>query len=180
MRRAKVVAVNEAEGRILEQITRETRSRAGLVKRSQIIMGAASGLSITAQSKAMGMERNSVQKWRERWQAGQARRAAALETGKLREAIEETLADAPRSGVPATFSAEQIVQIVAIACEQPEASSYPVSYWTRKEVAHESIKRGIVSRISERQVGRFLKRGGSETAFESLLDEHHRKRPAAL
>jgi len=60
MRRAKVVAVNEAEGRILEQITRETKSRAGLVKRSQIILGVAAGLSITAQAKALGMERNSV------------------------------------------------------------------------------------------------------------------------
>jgi putative transposase len=159
MRSAKVVEVNEAEGRILEQITRETSSRAGLVKRSQIILGAASGLSITAQSKALGMERSSVQKWRERWQAEQARRAAALETGTLREAIEETLADKPRSGVPVTFSAEQIVQIVAIACEQPETSGYPISHWTAKEVAHESIKRGIVPRISERQVGRFLKRG---------------------
>ncbi len=159
MRRAKAVEVNEAESRILEQITRETRSRAGLVKRSQIIMGAASGLSITAQSKALGMERNSIQKWRERWQAGQASREAALETGKLREAIEQTLADAPRSGVPATFSPEQIVQIVGIACEQAQASGYPISHWTPKEVAHESSKRGIVTRISERQVGRFLKRG---------------------
>jgi len=159
MRRAKVVEVNEAEGRILEQISRETSSRAGLVKRSRIIVGAASGLSITAQSKALGMERNSVQKWRERWQAGQARRKAALETGKLREAIEQILADQPRSGVPATFSPEQIVQIVALACEQPEASGYPVSHWTPKAVAHESIKRGIVTGISERQVGRFLKRG---------------------
>jgi len=159
MRSAKVVEVNEAEGRILEQISRETSSRAGLVKRSQIILGAAAGLSITAQSKALGMERNSVQKWRERWQAEQARRTAALETGMLRAAIEENLADKPRSGVPATFRAEQIVQIVAIACEQPEASGYPISHWTPKEVAHESIKRGIVSRISPRQVGRFLKRG---------------------
>jgi putative transposase len=159
MRRAKGVEVSEAEVGILEQISRETKSSAGLVKRSQIILGAASGLSITAQSETMGMERNSVQKWRERWQAGPSRRAAALEMGKLREAIEQTLADQPRSGVPPTFSAEQIVQIVAIACEQPEASGYPVSHWTPKAVAHESIKRGIVSRISERQVGRFLKRG---------------------
>jgi len=161
MRRAKVVAVNEAEGRILEQITRETKSRAGLVKRSQIILGAAAaaGLSITAQAKALGMERNSVQKWRERWQAAQARRGVALETGKLREAIEETLADQARSGVPPTFSAEQIVQIVALACEPLEASGYPISHWTPKDVARESIKRGIVSSISERQVGRFLKRG---------------------
>lgn len=159
MRRAKAVTVTEAEGRILEQITRETSSCAGLVKRSQIILGGAAGLSITAQSKAMGMERNSIQKWRERWQAGQASREAALETGKLREATEQSLADAPRSGVPASFSPEQIVQIVAIACECPEASGYPVSHWTPQDVAHESIKRGIVESISQRQVGRFLKRG---------------------
>ena len=157
MRRAKGVEVNEAEGKILQQMTRETKSRAGLVTRSHIILGAASGLSITAQSKALGMERNSVQKWRERWQAGHASRAAALETGKLRGAIEQLLADAPRSGAPATFSAEHIVQIIAIACEQPEASGYPISHWTPKEVAQESIKRGIVPRISPRQVGRFLK-----------------------
>lgn len=159
MRRAKVVEVNEAESKILEQIGRETSSRAGLVKRSQIILGAAAGFSISAQSQALGMERNSVQKWRERWQAEQVRRAVGLETGTLRAAIEETLADKPRRGVPATFSAEQIVQIVALACEQPEDSGYPISHWTPKEVAHESIKRGIVPRISERQVGRFLKRG---------------------
>jgi putative transposase len=159
MRRAKAVEVNEAESKILEQISRETKSRAGLVKRSQIILGASSGLSITAQSKALEMERNSVQKWRERWQAGQAKRRAGLESGKLRTAIEDILADAPRKGVAPTFSAEQIVQIVAIACEQPQASGYPISHWTPKEVARESIKRGIVTSISERQVGRFLKRG---------------------
>lgn len=159
MRRAKVVEVSEAERRILEQITRETKSRAGLVKRSQIMLGAAAGLSITAQAKVLGLERNSVQKWRERWQAAQGKRSAALETGKLREAIEATLADQARSGVPPTFSAEQIVQIVAIACEPPEASGYPIRHWTPKDVARESIKRGIVTRISERQVGRFLKRG---------------------
>jgi len=180
MRHAKGVDVNEAEGKILQQITRETKSRAGLVKRSHIILGAASGLSMTAPSKALGRERNSVQKWRERWQAGHASRAAALETGKRRGAIEQLLADAPRSGVPATFSAEHIVQIIAIACEQPEASGYPISHWTPKEVARERIKRGLVAHISPRQVGRFLKRGGSETPFEPLLDDDHRKRPGAV
>jgi putative transposase len=159
MRQAKNVAVNEAERQILEQITRETKSCAGLVTRSHIILGAAAGLSITAQSQMLRMERNSIQKWRERWQAGQAIRSAALETGTLRDAIEHLLADQPRSGTPPTFSAEHIVQIVAIACEEPNASGYPISHWTAKEVAQESIKRGIVSHISQRQVGRFLKRG---------------------
>ena len=38
MRRAKGVEVNEAEGKILQQMTRETKSRAGLVTRSHIIL----------------------------------------------------------------------------------------------------------------------------------------------
>jgi len=32
------------------------------------------------------------------------------------------LADHPRAGTPATFTAEQIVQIVAVACEDPADS----------------------------------------------------------
>ena len=39
--------------------------------------------------------------------------------------IEEILDDAPRPGGPATFSPEQIVQIVAVACEPPEESGTP-------------------------------------------------------
>jgi transposase len=58
-------------------------------------------------------------------------------------------------------TAEQIVQIVAISCEDPQLSGVPISHWTPKEVAAAAIQRGIVTRISERQVGRFLKRGGS-------------------
>lgn len=44
---------------------------------------------------------------------------------------------------------------MAIACEDLQASDYPVGHWTPKEVAAEAIKRGIVESISERQVGRF-------------------------
>src|SRR6266516_4752315 len=53
----------------------------------------------------------------------------ALETGadegsdKTRcTMIVEALTNHPRRGTPATFTAEQIVQIVAVACEDPAAS----------------------------------------------------------
>jgi putative transposase len=75
------------------------------------------------------------------------------------------------------FTAEQVVQIVAISCEDVTASAYPVSHWTPKEVAAEAMKRGIVGEISTRQVGRFLKRGGSQTSFEPLLAEYDGERP---
>lgn len=71
--------------------------------------------------------------------------------------IESVLADAPRPGTPARFSLEQTVEILAIACEKPDASGYPLSHWTPQALRAEAIKRGIVEHISVRHVGRFLK-----------------------
>jgi putative transposase len=42
--------------------------------------------------------------------------------------VEAALDDAQRPGGPATFTAEQIVQIVALACEPPEKSGRPISH----------------------------------------------------
>ena len=67
------------------------------------------------------------------------------------------LEDNPRRGAPSTFSAEQICQIVAIACQTPQTCDRPISHWTASELANETEKRGIVKRISPRQTGRFLK-----------------------
>ena len=67
----------------------------------------------------------------------------------------ERLQDAPRPGAPATFSAEQWCQIIALACEPREASGRPISHWTPRELADEARKRGIVGTISTRHVARF-------------------------
>ncbi len=108
----------------------------------------------------VGVGRNAVQHWREKWESHREERQVAAESGEPREAIARVLHDDYRSGAPATFTAEQVVQIIAVACEDPQTSGYPISHWTPKEVAQEVVKRGIVNQISIRQVGRFLKRGG--------------------
>jgi putative transposase len=77
---------------------------------------------------------------------------------QLRQLIVEALSDEVRKGRPAIFTPEQICQIIAMACEQPEDSQRPISHWTPREVADEVIKRGIVTSISPRTVGRFFKR----------------------
>jgi putative transposase len=87
----------------------------------------------------------------------------------LTTVIVEALTDYPRAGTPATFTAEQIVQMVAIACEDPADSGRPVSHWTPREVADEVRKRGIVETISTRSVGRFLKSGRFTAASGGLL-----------
>ena len=48
-----------------------------------------------------------------------------------------------RPGAPTTFSAEQWCQIIALACEPPEASDRPISHWTPRELADEARKREI-------------------------------------
>ena len=74
----------------------------------------------------------------------------------LRQLVLEALEDHPRSGNPGVFTPEQICQIVAIGCENPRDSNRPISHWTARELADEAIKRGVVSGISPRTVGRFF------------------------
>jgi putative transposase len=100
--------------------------------------------------------------------------AKVEETGDnraLEQAIEETLMDEARSGTPPTFSAEQVCQIIAVACEEPKLSGRPITEWTPRELADEVIKREIVSSISASQVGRFLKRGAVATSSQPVLAE---------
>lgn len=77
-------------------------------------------------------------------------------TAELARAIEQVLSDAPRSGRPGTFTAEQVTQILATACEPPENSGRPIQRWTQRELTDEVIQREIVPSISVSQVGRYL------------------------
>lgn len=117
---------------------------------------------------------NTVKKWRRRWQEGADYLAESEAEGSFKElktAVEQVLADQPRRGAPVKFTAEQVCQIVAIACEPLEESERPVTEWTARELADEAVKRGIVSSLSTRQAGRFLKRGRFEATPQSLLVE---------
>jgi transposase len=72
------------------------------------------------------------------------------------ERIAEVLKDAARPGAPAVFTAEQVVQIIAVACEVLDGSDAPLSHWTQKEIAAEAVRRGIVKNVSRASVQRFL------------------------
>jgi putative transposase len=98
----------------------------------------------------------------------------------LTAVIRAALTDHPRSGTPATFTAKQIVQIVAVACEDPAASGRPISHWTPREVAEEVRKRGIVETISTRSVGRFLKSGRFTAASRGVLAQRQAGGPSGI
>ena len=155
------VELSEGQREILERIVRQRHSGQGLVRRAQIVLGSAAGESNAELGRRFQQDRLSVRLWRKRWVAAYERLAAAEaaqdEKHPLSEVIEQVLSDAWRSGRPDTFSAEQIVHLVAISCEDPAASGLPISTWTPKDIAREAIQRGIVERISPQSVERFLK-----------------------
>lgn len=153
-------------------MARRQTSFVQLVRRVQMILQIAQGKNNQQVGREMGIHRETVRQWRERWLSATDRWSAVEATAddkQLMQLIETVLADEPRPGTPAHFSLEQIVEILAIACEKPDASDYPLSHWTPQALRAQAIKRGIVEQISVRHVGRFLKGGGPATAPESLL-----------
>jgi hypothetical protein len=86
----------------------------------------------------------------------EAQRRWSVTEEELEAKILELLSDNYRSGTPAKFTPEQVVSIIAVACEPPADSDRPISQWSPRELAEEVIKRGIVDSISPRQVDRFL------------------------
>ena len=141
------IELTEEQRQTLEAIVRKHTSPQQLVTRARILLLAAQGHGIRAIAAQLHIARGRVQSWRRRWLAAPASAAVA-----------SRLADLPRPGAPATYTAEEICAIVALACESPEASGRPISQWTQQELADEAVKRGLVESISQRSVGRFLKR----------------------
>jgi putative transposase len=159
---------------LLERICRRRTSPQQQVGRAQIILKAANGARNREIAQALGNDRNTVRLWRGRWAEAAGELAEVEEQAEdkdLLAAIEEVLADAYRSGTPPTFSAEQVVQIIALACEAPAESERPVSHWTPREIAAEAVRRGIVASISAQSVERFLKGGRVKATPVALLAE---------
>ena len=157
--KAAKIVFTEKQQSILEQIRRSTTAPQRLVQRVGIILMAFTGALNVGIANKIGLARKQVGLWRRRWQQS-FDALVAIECGEsqavLRRAIEEVLSDAPRSGSTGTFTAEQVTQILAVACEPPEQSGRPIDRWTHRELADEVVRRGIVSSISVSQVGRYL------------------------
>jgi putative transposase len=157
---------------VLDRLLRQHSCPQALVLRAQIVLGAAAGQRNDPLAQHLGCTPKTVRKWRRRWAQAQSQLAAAeAEPADLRATIAAVLADALRPGTPDTFSAEQIVEIVNLACTPPADAGRPIDAWTPRELADEAGKRGIVSRISSQSVARFLKSGRGATSSQPLLAE---------
>lgn len=172
--KARPVEHNDRIQQQLQIICRRQKSSQRQVRRASIILSAANGNTNLNIAKELKLSRTTVALWRERFAAATADLTTAseqLDDKELLSITETLLSDNYRSGSPATFSAEQILQIIALACETPSNSKLPSSHWTAQELATEAMKRGIVKSISAQSIARFLKRGRPQTSCEPLLVE---------
>jgi putative transposase len=169
----KQLQVSPKQEAILQKIIRGHHNPQSLVTRAKIVLGSAQyGKRNKQIARELDINQQTVKTWRGRWQEGEAMLQTIEQEGEekeLQQAIEQLLTDQPRSGKPPTFSAEQVCQIIAVACESPALSNRPINEWTPRELADEVIKREIVETISASQVRLFLKRGGVETTSKPLL-----------
>ena len=152
------IVLSDDERRALEGLRRAPTTPQQVALRARMMLLSDDGVGVREIARRLGVWPKTVRRWRKRWLSS----AAGV-------AVAQRLSDAPKSGAPATFSAEQICAIIAIACEQPSNSDRPITHWPQQEVADEAMRRGIVDSISQRSVGRFFKRVGLEAASHPVL-----------
>jgi putative transposase len=180
---ASVLHVSPSQHELLERMVRRSTNAQRLVKRGHIILEAAEGSSNSKIARHLQVGYETVRRWRDRWHTAQARLQAVEATGKptlLKQAIEVLLTDEQRPGAPETFTFEQFMHIMALACETPEESQRPVSSWTPRELADEAVKRGIVKQISPRTVGRFLKGERFAASSQAVLADTTARRSSGV
>ena len=148
------ITLTAAERQELEALTRRHSTSQQVALRARIILAAAGGANNGQIARLLDVSLDMARRWRERWIVLQP---AALDDLP----VVDRLTDAPRPGKPVRITAEQVAQIVALACDPPTDSDRPISQWTSRELADEIQKRGIVPKISGRHAARLLKRGTS-------------------
>ena len=154
---AKII-ISERQQILLQEFSKSRTVSKSVSQRATIVLLGFQGLFNEEISLRVGLNRQKVGIWRQRWRDAWDVLCVweCTEPRRLREAILDLLSDAPRPGAPATFTAEQVSQLVALACEPPKLSGRPIDHWTLRELRDEAIKRKIVEDISVSQVGRFL------------------------
>jgi transposase len=110
----RVRALTTDEAATIDRLRRARTEAAQTVLRAQVIWHSQQGQSVDAIAKTLGVSTAMVRKWVRRFNAqGMA-----------------GLQDAPKSGRPPTYSAEQVSTVVATALTDPQTLGLPFAAWT--------------------------------------------------
>jgi transposase len=110
--------------------------------RAQIVLRAADRQTNARVAAELGITVDTVRVWR----------------GRFAEHGLAGLRDRPRSGRPSRFSAVQVAQVTALACQLPAHAGAPLARWSCPELAREAISQGVAESVSAATVRRWLTR----------------------
>lgn len=128
-RTAKPIVATEEQKAELLMMDRSQKLERRYAERAKIILLSLEGLTLDKIVEETGLTRKVVNKWRSRF----------------REEGIEGLKDAPRSGKPATISAQKKALVIQKACEKPSGG---YTNWSQARIANEvGISQGMVNRI---------------------------------
>lgn len=157
---ASYIHLTSRELRILQKLISARSTDQGLAQRAEIIILAFRKWSNSRIAKKCQLSRNTVCLWRDRYADAllKIRELVMRENNEreLRNLIEVILTDAPRPGKPVRITAEQKIQLIALACEPLPQPGLPISQWDMPTLAAEAIKRKIVTEISPSYLSRLL------------------------
>jgi transposase len=138
--RARQISLTATE---LCQLTRLAASRTTShqqVIRARIVLDAAHGYPSAEIARRRGVAVDTVRTWR----------------GRYADEGMAGLADRPRAGRPPTFTAVQVAEVKALACQMPAETGVPLSRWSCPDLAGEIIRAGIAASMSASTVRRIL------------------------
>lgn len=182
-RRAPSIELLPRQRAILEELGRSRTLEQRLAERVQVVLGCAEGKTTVGLARILGVDAQRVARWRRRFATVRDQLAAVttddVSDDDLKEVIVDLLSDEERSGCPAKFTAEQLAQLVTLACQEPKELGLPVTHWTPRELALCAQQLGIVESISPRHIARFFGRGRSPSASVALLAQSQDRRPGS-
>ena len=102
------------EQKMIERLANSRTAEARLVERAQMIWHASQGFSVPTIARDLGLHPQTVRDWLKRFN-----------TNGL-----EGLHDLPRGGRPATYSPEQVAEVIVTALTDPKTLGQPFASWT--------------------------------------------------
>jgi transposase len=139
---AEPLYLSPSEEQQLRQMARGRRTESRLVQRATIILAVAGGDSIKAIAAKHHTTRTTVRYWRNCY----CERRQAEPQGPVCSRLQ----DKERSGARATITAEQYVDLLALASTEPESLGLPFTHWSDRDLAAHapfSIHHTTVSRF---------------------------------
>lgn len=115
----RVRSMTTEEQRVIAKLARSQTASARLVQRAKIVDLGSAGQTVPQIARELGLDENTVRKWVKRFNE---QGLAGLE-------------DAPRSGAPVRYTAENKARVLAAALTAPRDLGLPYSSWTFERLA---------------------------------------------